>query len=75
METENTPDLWAPVVGYLVFPKWATNGVGIVGHVETATLVRGSTREGVVRDLGNLPLARVKALLDDAIRRKDEPVP
>jgi len=75
METENTPDLSAPVEGYLVFPKWATNGVGVVGHVETPTLVRGSTREAVVRDMGELPLVRVKALLDEAIRRRVERAP
>jgi hypothetical protein len=71
METENTPDLSAPVEGYLVFPKWATNGVGVVGHVETPTLVRGPSKESVARDLGELPLVRVKALLDEAIRRRD----
>jgi hypothetical protein len=75
IETENTPDLTAPVEGYLVFPKWATNGVGVVGHVETPTLVRGPSRDSVVHDLGKLPLARVKALLDEAIRRKAEPTP
>ena len=69
IETENTADLSAPVEGYLVFPKWATNGVGVVGHVETPTLVRGATRESVVRDIGGLSLARVRALLDEAIRR------
>jgi hypothetical protein len=75
METENTPDLSAPVEGYLVFPKWATNGVGVVGHVETPTLVRGSSRDAVVREMGELPLTRVRALLDEAIRRKGGPGP
>ena len=73
IETENTPDLSAPVEGYLVFPKWATNGVGVVGHVETSTLVRGASREAVVRDMGELSLARVKALLDEAILRRTGP--
>ena len=75
VETENTPDLSAPVEGYLVFPKWATNGVGVVGHVETPTLVRGPSKESVARDLGELLLVRVKALLDEAIRRRDGRAP
>ncbi len=75
VETENTPDLAAPYEGYLVFPKWATNGVGVVGHLETPTLLRGPTREAVVDGLGELPLVRVKALLDEAIRRQADSGP
>ena len=37
LETEKTGDLRAPVAGFLVFPRWAENGVGIIGHVETPT--------------------------------------
>ncbi len=68
-EAEKTPDLRAPWEGYLVFPRWASTGLGVLGHVETPTLVRGHSREEVLRALGQLPLVQVKLLLDDALRR------
>jgi len=39
IEVEKTANLRTPFAGYLVFPRWAQTGVGIVGHVETPTLV------------------------------------
>ena len=71
IETERTPNLAAPIEGYLVFPRWATNGLGIVGHVETPTLWRGRSPEEVARRAGETPLLRVKSLLDDAITNQD----
>lgn len=68
-EVEMTPDLEAPFEGYLVFPRWAATGLGVVGHVETATLVRGRSSEEALERLGELPLLRVKELLDEAIAR------
>jgi len=70
LEAEKTPDLRAPWEGYLVFPRWAATGVGVVGHVETGTLVRGRTQEEAIAALGDLPLLRVKALLDEAVARQ-----
>lgn len=72
IETEKTPDLTAPYVGYLVFPKWAKTGVGIIGHLETPVLWEGRGRDAVVGEAGALPLARVKELLEDAIERSEE---
>jgi len=72
VETEKSPDLRAPWQGYLVFPRWASTGLGVVGHVETPTLVRGSSREEVLRALGQLPLVHVKVLLDAALERRSE---
>ncbi len=69
IEVEQTGDLPAPFEGYLVFPRWAATGLGIVGHVETTTLVAGSSREQVTGALANLPLVQVKFLLDEAIER------
>ena len=40
IEVERTGDLVSPHHGYLVFPKWALTGVGIVGHLESPTLIR-----------------------------------
>jgi len=42
-EVERTGDLLAPCAGFLVFPRWAEGGMGIVDHLETPTLVRGRT--------------------------------
>ena len=72
IETEKTPDLAAPWVGFLVFPKWAETGVGIVGHVETPVQWKGRSREEVVAEAGRTPLLRVREMLDDAIRRKEK---
>ena len=69
VEVEKTPDLRAPYAGYLVFPRWAQTGVGIVGHVETPTLVRGRTDAEVTDALGEKTLGEVQRLLEDAIAR------
>lgn len=72
MEVEKTPSLHAPYSGYLVFPRWADTGVGILGHVETPFLLSGPSREEVMADLGTLSLMEVSNLLGDAIRRRQE---
>ncbi len=66
-ETEKTPNLLAPFAGYLVFPRWAMTGAGIVGHLETGTLVQGTTPEEVEARLGALTLLEVQELLEQAI--------
>ena len=43
-EVEKTPNLQAPFSGYLVFPRWADTGVGIVGHLETPLILHGKSR-------------------------------
>lgn len=67
VEVERTSNLRAPYAGYLVFPKWAQSGVGIVGHVETPTLVEGATSEEVTEALGRKSLVEVQQLLEEAI--------
>lgn len=67
VEVEKTPDLRAPWEGYLVFPRWARTGLGIVGHVETPTLWTGPDRESVTRRAGDTPLLQVQAWLEQAI--------
>ena len=67
IETEKTPNLAAPFAAYLVFPKWAETGVGIVGHVETPILWEGRSKDDVIRLAGDTPLGRVKELLDRAV--------
>ena len=67
VETERTGNLKAPVAGYLVFPRWAQSGVGIVGHVETPTLAEGDTAETVIDALGSLTLLEVQQHLEEAV--------
>ncbi len=67
VETERGGDLTAPIAGFLVFPRWAQTGVGIVGHVETPTLVRETSPEAAERRMGELTLHDVRDLLEQAI--------
>ncbi len=69
IEVEKTPDLAAPYHGYLVFPRWAETGLGIVGHLETPTLFETRTRQEAVSRAEELSLDEVKRLLDEAIER------
>ena len=69
VETEKTANLAAPYAGYLVFPRWAKTGVGIVGHVETPTIVEARSSQEVQDRLGELTLYDVQDLLEAAIRR------
>ncbi len=68
-EVEKTGDLAAPYHGYLVFPRWAATGLGVVDHVESPTLIRARTPEEARKRLGELPLREVKEHLDRAVTR------
>lgn len=72
IEVEKTGNLLAPYQGYLVFPRWAATGLGVVGHVETPTLLTGKRKDQVERRLEELPLVQVKVFLDEAIRRSED---
>jgi hypothetical protein len=67
-EVEKTPNLLAPYSGYLVFPRWAETGVGIVGHLETPILLEETSQEAADMALKSLTLLEVQALLEGAIR-------
>lgn len=72
LETEKTGNLRAPYAGYLVFPRWAQTGVGIVGHVETPTLVECASQEEALHRLREITLLEVQRLLVEAIGRGAE---
>ena len=72
LEVEQTPDLRAPYVGYLVFPRWAATGLGVIGHVQTPVLYRERGRAAAEERLRELSLDRVKSLLDEGIERRGE---
>jgi hypothetical protein len=68
IEVEKTPDLRSPYRGYLVFPRWAQTGVGIVGHRQTGLLWSGTTRADVEETAGRSTLDEVQEFLEGAIR-------
>ena len=70
VEIESVENLAAPYVAYLVFPRWAETGLGIVGHVETPVLCEGRSRDEVQDRVHAFPLIEVKRLLDEAIQGK-----
>ena len=70
LEVERTANLLAPFSGFLVFPRWADTGVGIIGHLETPMLLDGQTQEDVESTLGALTLREVGNLLEEAIHRR-----
>ena len=72
MEVEQTGNLRAPYSGYLVFPRWAETGVGIIGHVETSVLVEARTGAQATQALESLTLYEVKDQLEKAIVRQSE---
>jgi hypothetical protein len=72
MEIEKTGDLRKPVAGYLVFPRWAETGLGIIGHVETGILCEGQGSDEVREHLRALSLLEVQQRLDAAIQLKEE---
>ena len=66
-EVERTGNLAAPFLGYLVFPRWAATGVGIVGHVESPALVECRTEREALDRLGAMTLSEVRQVLEDAV--------
>jgi hypothetical protein len=73
VEVERTGNLLSPFQGYLVFPRWAQTGAGIIGHTESPTLVECRTEREVQERLGIFTLAEVRQLLEDALARRDPP--
>lgn len=67
LEVERTGDLRHPYSGYLVFPRWAETGVGIVGHVETPNLSEAPSEKDALAALEALTLFEVQALLEQAV--------
>lgn len=72
IETERTGDLKAPVAGYLVFPRWAETGLGIVGHVESPLQWWGPTRGEVLDAARAVTLNEVQRMLNEAVVARAE---
>ena len=75
IETDEGGDGDAPVAGYLVFIRWAATGSAIMGHVATDDLVHAADEAAARARLEALPLAEVRRILDDTIRRAAEELP
>ncbi len=71
-EVEQTPNLAAPYAGFLIFPRWALTGAGIVGHVETPILVECRSSRESLEWIGSLPLRAVQDYLENALARERE---
>ncbi|HET7586325.1 MAG TPA: hypothetical protein VFK13_15540 [Gemmatimonadaceae bacterium] len=70
LEVDDTGDADMPVGGYLFFVQWGRGSPTIQGHLESDILVRGRSEDAVRAELGAMPLAEVKRILDDLIRRR-----
>jgi hypothetical protein len=70
IDTDDTGDPAAPVGAFLVFVRWSAGEPRIAGHLESDFLVRAATAEAARDQLGAMPLAEAKALLDTLIRAR-----
>jgi hypothetical protein len=70
VETDATDDPEQPFAAYLVFVRWSRNGTAVMGHLETGDLETGPTEAAAHEALEAWPLARVKQVLDEAIRAR-----
>ena len=70
VETDATGDPDRPFAAYLVLVRWSRNGTAVMGHLETGDLETARTEEAARDALEAWPLARVKQVLDEAIRAR-----
>lgn len=69
IETEHTSDLRSPYEGYLVFVRWNAEGLGVIGHLESATLWTGRSKAEVESAARSMPVIAVQEQLEAAIAR------
>ncbi|HEX3867256.1 MAG TPA: hypothetical protein VHV78_10900 [Gemmatimonadaceae bacterium] len=76
MVVENTGDAVAPWAAFFLFIKWARVGAQTPeGHLETDYLARGASEAAARSAIGETPLPRVKALLDDLVAARNDGKP
>ncbi len=68
IETDETDDPEAPWGAFLLFVKWSTGEPRVSGHLESDFLAHGSSESEVRELVGDLPLARVREILETLIR-------
>ena len=72
IECDETDDPAAPWGAFLLFVKWSSGGgePKVSGHLESEFLARGDSEETVRKRVGDLPLGRVREILDMLIRER-----
>jgi len=70
VETDESGDPAAPFSAYLVFVRWAQTGTAVMGHLETGDLATAASEDEARGALEALPLADVRRVLDETIRRR-----
>ncbi|HEX5438394.1 MAG TPA: hypothetical protein VFW98_14665 [Gemmatimonadaceae bacterium] len=73
VEADATGDAEHPIGGYLLFVQWARGMPTVTGHLETDFLAYGTSEHAVREQVGALPLAEAKRLLDECIRSRGAP--
>jgi hypothetical protein len=73
VEADEPEDEAAPWAAYLVFVRWAGTGSAVMGHLETADLATAESEDEARAALENLPLTRVREILDETIRKHAAP--
>lgn len=68
-DADPTDDPARPWAGYLVFLRWARTGSAIMGHATSDDLAFAPTAEEARAAVEALPLATVRRLLDETVRR------
>jgi hypothetical protein len=68
IEVDETDDADSPWGAFLLFVKWSSGEPRVSGHLESDFLARGASEAEVRRRVGDLPLARVREILEMLIR-------
>jgi hypothetical protein len=75
IETDRTDAPEKPFGAYFLFVRWRRIGAqGVEGHLESPFLAWGASAEAARKSLGAMPLAAVRAVLEDLIRGSSGPV-
>jgi hypothetical protein len=70
IETDETDEPDAPWGAFLLFVKWSSGEPRVSGHLESDFLARGNSEAEVRKRVGDLPLQRVREILEMLIRER-----
>lgn len=68
IESDETGDPKEPWGAFLLFVKWSRGEPRVSGHLESDFLARGESEAEARKRVGDLPLARVREILEMLIR-------
>lgn len=69
VEAEAVEGAEGTFAAYLVFVRWAGSGNAIMGHLDSDDLAFGPSEAVARQSLEGLPLARVREILEETIRK------